>query len=133
MNCVDCGKEITGAANKRRCEECNHRHQLEYYAQRRAEARERAREGRAKEPPAIRYCMDCGVQLPIGCCSRQKRCVECAKVRKREMARLWELRRKAEEEKKAKQKASLGAVAREAAKHGMSYGQWVSAINRNGG
>ena len=130
--CIDCGKPIPGAATRLRCEECNHRHQLEYYAQRRAEARERAREGRAKDPPVVKYCMDCGVQLPLGCCSRQKRCEICGKVRKKEMARLRVARRKAEEEKKAKKKASLGAVAREAAAHGMSYGQWVAA-NGNGG
>lgn len=128
--CIDCGKEIPGAANRLRCDECNHKHQLAYYAQRRAEARERAREGRAKEPPVVKYCIDCGVQLPLGCCVRTQRCPECRLKRKHETNRLYQKKRNAAQQAEEKRRTSLSAVAREAAAHGMSYGQWV-AVGRS--
>ena len=127
MTCVDCGKEITGAATRLRCEECNYARKLMADAKRRAEARDREREGREKEPPKIKYCIDCGVQLPVGCCVRTQRCTECRVKRKKETNRLYQKKRNAAKQAEEKRRTSLGAVAREAAAHGMSYGQWVAA------
>lgn len=79
MTCVDCGKEITGAANKRRCDDCNYKRRQEYYIAWRKERKEPGGD-EVKE----RKCAVCGAEFPAGTPASRKYCTRCAEQKEKE-------------------------------------------------
>ena len=75
-------------------------------------------------------CEICGVELPEGTYASRRFCIPCAYERRlqkqRERQRAARGKKKTEKPKPEPPKArTLSEIAREAAEHGMSYGQWV--------
>lgn len=76
-------------------------------------------------------CEICGRELPEGTVHWRRFCLDCGQARKLKLQREREaVRRQAAREKRKEPEPprvkTLSEIAREAARHGMSYGQWVA-------
>lgn len=137
--CIDCGETFEAEPGRRqykRCPACRER-QAErahrYYKQRRAamtpeelaSARRKSREyyyshvrpkkmaekNNVGTPPSpLRYCAECGAQLPEGCTARRRYCQDCAARHQAAASREWH-RRKREQERAGRHRAENGSGA----------------------